>query len=87
MYASHADIADKSPYENFTEATLAGATNLSPTPTATLKIVTDAAGKEMAEVTVSYRFHPLLPLKIKSELVLTHTARMRVYPSGEEDGK
>ena len=78
LYACDPTGALNSPYSSVTQAALADAGNLSPTPTVTSNIVTDPSGNYV-EVTVTYPFQTLTNYPgIPSTTNVTRTVRMRM---------
>ncbi len=85
MYASHIDLREHSAFESAEEAALAGTTNLNPKPTVTAQIVRDRTGRDMAVVTVKYKFARMFPLFVQREIQMESKCSMRVFPSGLDD--
>jgi Flp pilus assembly protein TadG len=82
MYASDPLTASESPYPNVEAAALAGAANLSPSPTVSSFHGSDSDGQPYVAVTVSYPFvtisnYPGLPVQFH----LTRTVQLTVAPS------
>lgn len=81
LYARDKVLAAESPFTSTTEAALADAKGLSPTPTVASKTGTDEKGQPYVEVTVTYTFttltnYPLVP----STVTLARTVRMHTAP-------
>lgn len=81
LYASDSTAAIDSPFKSYTEAALADAQNISPTPTVSSTTISDATG-DYVEVTVTYQFttitnYPLVP----PTMDVTKTCRMRIVPA------
>jgi Flp pilus assembly protein TadG len=85
MYASHIDLREHSAFETIEEAALAGASNITPKPTVTSHIVDQANGRQMAVVTVNYRFRRMFPIFVSQEIDMASTCSMRVFPWGLDD--
>lgn len=79
MYASDPTIEAKSPFEDVTEAALAGTDTLAKTPTVTSTQFTDNRGQECVQVTVSYPFDTIVGCPgFQKEFTLSRTAIMRI---------
>jgi len=82
MYASDPTTMAESPFANVTEAALADATNISPTPTVTSTSGVDAAGQSYAEVSVAYTFTTITGLPgVPNQVNLVRTVRMNISAS------
>lgn len=79
MYASDPTIEAKSPFEDVTEAALAGTEILAETPTVTSTQFTDSHGYDCVQVTVSYPFETILGCPgFQNDFTLSRTAIMRI---------
>ena len=79
FYASDPVYSATSPYTNVTQAALADAPNLSPTPTVTSSNGTDSQGNAYVSVTVNYTFTTIMTYPgIPSTTNLSRTVQMRV---------
>jgi Flp pilus assembly protein TadG len=81
LYARDSVTAAESPFTSTTEAALADAKNLTPTPTVASTNGTDDKGQPYVEVTVTYTFktltnYPMVP----STVTLARTVRMHTAP-------
>src|SRR5581483_2245743 len=77
MYQSDPTGALQSPYADVTAASLADASNLSPTPTVTSTTTSDDSGSYVS-VTVSYPFKTITNYPgVPNNLTVTRTVRMR----------
>ncbi len=82
LYGSDPIAAAESPYSSITQAALADASNLSPTPTVTSSNGTDSSGNPYVEVTVSYSFQTLVAYPgIPQTTQISRTVQMRVAAS------
>jgi Flp pilus assembly protein TadG len=67
-----------SPYTSVTQAALADASNISPTPTVSSTTGTDASGNDYSAVTVTYQFKTIVSYPgIPSTVNLARTVQMR----------
>jgi Flp pilus assembly protein TadG len=81
LYASDVEAAGQSPYASASDAALAEAPNLSPTPTVTSATTTDAAGNPAVVVTVSVDFTTLTNFPgVPHSQTLSRSVQMRVAP-------
>jgi Flp pilus assembly protein TadG len=78
----------QSPYKTVTEAALADASNLSPTPTVSSRNYADAGGRQVVEVSVTYPFRTVFNWTgaagysgIADVTQLTRTVRMEKAPN------
>ena len=79
FYLSDPVYTPTSPYTSVTQAVLADASNLSPTPTVTSTNGTDSQGNAYVSVTVNYTFATLVTYPgIPSSTNLSRTVQMRV---------
>ena len=79
FYQSDALYAATSPYSGVTQAALADAGNLSPTPTVSTSTLTDSMGQPSVSVTVSYTFTTIMSYPgIASTTNLARTVQMRM---------
>ena len=79
FYACDPDYTSTSPYTSISQAALADAGNLSPTPTVTSTNGTDTAGNAYVSVTVSYSFSTIMTYPgIPSSTSISRTVQMRV---------
>jgi len=79
LYASDPSTMAESPFANVTEAALADATNITPTPTVTSTNGVDASGKAYAEVSVAYTFTTITGLPgVPNQVNLVRTVRMNI---------
>ena len=81
MYASDPNATADTPYTSLTQAALADAGGISPTPTVTSANGTDSNGDKYVDVTVSYTFQTLVSYPgIPSTITLTRTVRAAISP-------
>ncbi len=81
FYASDPSFASSTSFRSVSEAALADATNLSPTPTVSQTSGIDGAGNSYVEVTVSTTFTPTTPYSsIPNSVPLSRKLRMVVTP-------
>lgn len=82
LYASDPGFATSTSYASYQQAALADATNLSPTPTASLSTGVDSGSNSYVAVTVTYTFHTMITYPgIPSSLTLSRTVTMTITPS------
>jgi hypothetical protein len=84
MYESHPDLIDRTPYASAAEAALAGAANIRPPPTVTVRRKTDGMGKPYAEVKVEYTFRRTFDFFVLRDIHLSHVSRCRIFAAGTE---
>jgi Flp pilus assembly protein TadG len=81
LWARDSVLAAESPYKSVTEAALADASNLSPTPTVASTTGTDDKGQPFVQVTVTYTFKTLTNYPfVPSTVTLARTVRMHTAP-------
>lgn len=80
VYAADSDLAARSGFETVESIALAGAIDLSPTPTVSLVYGADVRGDQYAEVTVSHSFSLITNFLGAKTMSLTRTARARLRP-------
>ena len=79
MYASDPNAATDTPYTSLSQAALADAGGISPTPTVTSANGTDANGDSYVDVTVSYTFQTLISYPgVPSTIPLNRTVRAMI---------
>jgi Flp pilus assembly protein TadG len=82
LYASDSFVQQASPYSSVSQAALADASNLNPTPTVTSSGGTDASGNSYVSVTVTYTFTTIVNYPgIPSSTTISRTVQARVAPS------
>lgn len=79
FYANDPIYSATSPYSSISQAALADASNISPTPTVTSSNGTDSMGNAYVSVTVSYQFTTIMDYPgIPSTTSISRTVQMRV---------
>jgi Flp pilus assembly protein TadG len=82
MYASDPLAQAASPYVSITQAALADASNLSPSPTVSSSSGTDASGNAFVAVTVNYTYNTIVNYPgIPATSSLSRTVQVRVAPT------
>jgi Flp pilus assembly protein TadG len=80
-YASRSSYDAASPYSSLTQAALADASDLSPTPSVTSTTGVDGQGNSYVEVTVTYPFQTVCSWGIvPSSTTVSRTVRMNTVP-------
>ena len=84
LYAANPDLADRTGYETVEQATLVGATDLTPQPTVTVTNGTDELDHQYVEVAVSHTFTMVSGFVRPSQIHITRKSRARLYPAALE---
>jgi Flp pilus assembly protein TadG len=82
LYASDPLAQSQSPYTSVSDAALADASDLQPSPTVTTSSGVDGAGNSYVDVTVNWQFATVTNYPVVGQSVqLSRTVRARVAPS------
>ena len=82
LYACDGLAQADSPYTSVSQAALADASNLSPSPTVSSAVGVDSTGASYVEVTVTYTFQTIVNYPgIPSSSTVSRKVRMRVAPT------